>query len=112
MLINVVAKDPDLRVIQKIIKILAAVVKIKVLLFSALIVFGPRFGTLLGSFWESIWPPGNAETTFLGGLGPSKSRFLSLPWAPKVSKRALRAFQEASRRAQERSEAPGTHRPP
>ena len=25
--------------------------------FSAWTAFGPRFGTLLGSFWEGIWPP-------------------------------------------------------
>ena len=35
--------------------------KYKVLLFSALIVFGPRFETLLGCFGEGIWPPINSK---------------------------------------------------
>ena len=79
---------------NKSLKSLQPSLKIKVLLFSALIVFGPRFGTLLGSFWEGIWPPGNAETSLLGGLGPSKSRFQLLFWAPKASKSAPRGIQE------------------
>ena len=68
-------------------------------LFSARIVFGPRFGTLLGSFWEVIWPPGNAETSLLGGLGPSKSSFQLLFWAPRPPKTAPRALQEPSKTA-------------
>jgi len=39
-------------------------------------------------------PPGNAETSLLGGLGPSKSRFQLLLWGPKASKSAPRGIQE------------------
>jgi len=56
-------------------------------------------------FWTSIWDPpglllggylapGNAETSLLGGLWPSKSRFQLLFWAPKASKSAPRGIQE------------------
>ena len=84
--------------LQKSLKSLQLSLNIRVLPFRAWTAFGPRFGTLLGSFWEGIWPPGNAETSLLGGLGPSKSRFQLLFWAPKASKSAPRAFQEASKR--------------
>ena len=59
----------------------------KVLLFSARIAFGPRFGTLLGSFWGPIWaqrllkpvssvasgPPRAVSNYFFGGPEVSKS---------------------------------------
>ena len=79
---------------SKIIKILATVVKNQ-----GCAIFSPdRFGTSIwdppGLVLRGYLAPGNAETSLLGGLWPSKSRFQLLFLAPKASKSAPRGIQE------------------
>ena len=83
---------------SKIIEILATVVKNQGFAILSLDRFRTSIWDPPGLLLEGIWPPGNAETSLLSGLGPSKSRFQLLFWAPKASKSAPRAFQEASKR--------------
>ena len=83
---------------SKIIEILATVVKNQGFAILSLDRFRTSIWDPPGLLLEGIWPPGNAETSLLSGLGPSKSRFQLLVWAPKASKSAPRAFQEASKR--------------
>ena len=72
-------------------KSLQSSLKIKVLPFSALIAFGPRFGTLLGLLLGAHLAPRHAETDLLGGFGPSKSRFQLVFLGPmRVQERAKR----------------------
>ena len=59
----------------KIIEILARVVKNQGFAILSLDRFRTSIWDPPGLLLEGIWPPGNAETSLLSGLGPSKSRF-------------------------------------
>ena len=62
--------------------------------FSARIVFGPGFGTLLGFFWEGIWPPGNSKSVSSVPSGRPRADPRLLFSAPRASKSAPRGVQE------------------
>ena len=80
--------------------------KIKVLPFSAWIVFGPRFGTLLGFVLGAYLAPRHAETDLLGGLGPSKSRFQLLFWGPRRVQERSKRRPRGQRRPEQISRPP------
>ena len=86
--------------LEKNIKIHARVVKNQGFAVLSLVRFRtPIWGPPWAPLWEGISPPSHAETSLLGGLGPSKSRFQLLFWAPRPPKTAPRAFQEPSKTA-------------
>ena len=68
-----------------------------ILSFSARIASGPRFGTLLGSFWEGIWRPRWSKPISKVPLGRPRADPSNVFWALEASKSSPRAFQEASR---------------
>ena len=80
--------------------------KIKVLPFSAWIVFGPRFGTLQGTLLGAHLAPRHAETDLLGGLGPSKSRFQLLFWGPRGVQERSKRLPRGQRRPEQISRPP------
>ena len=77
-----------------------------VLLFSARIALGPRFGTLLGLLLGAHLAPRHAETDLLGGLGPSKSRFQLLVWGPRRVQERSKRRPRGQRRPEQISRPP------
>ena len=64
--------------------------------FSAWTAFGPRFRTLLGSFWEDIWPPINSKPVSSVASGRPRAVSNYFLGGPKASKSAPRGIQERS----------------